>query len=83
MKTYTDENSRSDGDVLLVLSPAEALVFYDWLRRSSEADEPQGLVPAEQRVLWDIEALLEKSLVEPFCPDYAGMLQKAREEVGE
>ena len=36
---------------------------------------------AEQRVLWDLEAMLEKALVAPLRADYADLLATARERV--
>jgi hypothetical protein len=64
--------------VVLKLSSAEALVLFDWLSR---ADPAGGLPPpdaAEQNVLWEIEAQLEKGLAEPFSPEYEQLLREAR-----
>lgn len=36
---------------------------------------------SEQRVLWDIECILEKELSEPFRADYQDIVKKAREAV--
>jgi hypothetical protein len=47
-------------------------------------DEKKGLPTehqAEQRVLWEIEAQLEKALVEPLQPDYAALVSAARERL--
>jgi hypothetical protein len=66
--------------VTLELSREEALVFFEWLSRFNKAErsfEDQ----AEQRVLWDIEGMLESILVEPFDPKYAELLEAARAKV--
>jgi hypothetical protein len=57
-------------DVELRLSGDEALVLHDWLSRFNESD-PHFDDQAEQRVLWNLEALLEKYLAAPLAPDYA------------
>ena len=53
--------------VILTLSGDEALVLFDWLARSSDTGVPAPFVDqAEARVLWHVEAVLERSLVAPF-----------------
>jgi hypothetical protein len=75
--------------VTLVLTPSEALVLFELLSRwdllSRAAETDAASVPlehqAEYRVLWDILAVLESTLVEPFMSDYQGQLDRARELV--
>jgi len=75
--------------VTLVLTPAEALVLFELLSRwdllSRGAETDAASVPlehqAEYRVLWDILAILESTLVEPFKSDYQDWLNRARELV--
>lgn len=70
----------TERNVHLELSRDEAIVFFDWLTRfnkSGSAFEDQ----AEQRVLWDLEALLESKLDEPFAPNYGELLARARSSV--
>ncbi|MBU1444650.1 MAG: hypothetical protein KJ938_07500 [Actinobacteria bacterium] len=71
---------RREADVTLVLNGDEALVLFEWLARfnngSSDFEDQ-----AEQRVLWDLEAMLEKALVAPLRADYADLLATARERV--
>ena len=83
MKAWTDDESQKDGEVVLEMSAAEALVFYDWLQRFNNRDSDESRLPAERRVMWDIECLLEKALVAPLRKDYAAELSKARSVVGE
>jgi len=73
-----DAEQRDDGTVHLHLSKAEALVLFDWLHRT---DHDVNAPSAEQRVLWDMSAVLERALVEPFDPDYASIIDQARAEV--
>jgi hypothetical protein len=67
--------------VTLELTKAEALVFFEWLARI----DASGALPveddAERKVLWELEAQLEKLLTEPLAPDYKQRLAAAREEV--
>jgi hypothetical protein len=68
------------GNVALNLSREEALVLSEWLHRFNSEDQTFE-DQAEQRVLWDIEAMLESELVEPLDPKYAELLAAARAKV--
>jgi hypothetical protein len=70
----------SKSDVVLKLSGAEALILFEWLARSDNAQLLQVECSAEQKVLWKVEGLLEKQ-VRVFAPDYKQLLGAAREEV--
>jgi hypothetical protein len=60
-------------------SADEALVPFDWLVRTSAANEPAPFADqAEQRVFSDMECMLERVLVEPFSRDYISLLDAAR-----
>ena len=65
--------------VNLILSEEEALVLLEWLFRV-QPGENENLIEhqAEQRVLWDLEALLEKQVSQTFSEDYQELLSKAR-----
>jgi hypothetical protein len=65
--------------IQIPLSRDEALVLLDWL--AANVDTLSFRDQAEQRVLWDIEAMLEAQLVEPFASNYAELLQAARARV--
>ena len=67
--------------VTLELSKNEALVFFDWITRFNEADDHSFADQAEQRVLWDLEAILEKNLAEPLADNYGDLLAEARNRV--
>ena len=59
-----------DQDVILARSVEEALVLCDWLACTSNPGQPVSFVDqAEQRVLWDMECMLETALVAPDAID--------------
>jgi hypothetical protein len=70
-----------DQMIQLALTNAQALVLFEWLVRSAKTLETTFEDSAEQRVLWDIEAILERSLVAPFAPNYTTLLAAARDLV--
>jgi len=63
---------------VLVLSRDEALVFFEWLTRFNAEPGKVFEDQAEQRVLWNLEAILESTLSEPFEPAYDSRLAAAR-----
>lgn len=67
--------------VKLELSREEALVLFEWLSRFNKTENAKFEDQAEQRVLWDIEGILESTLVEPLDPKYDELLAKARAKV--
>lgn len=68
--------------VELSLSKDEAIVFFDWLARFNQAGRKESIEDqAEERVLWDLQALLETTLEEPFNRDYSQRLAAARANV--
>jgi hypothetical protein len=71
----------ADDKVRLELSREEAIVFFEWLTRFNKADDARFEDQAEQRVLWDMEAMLETALVEPFESNYGELLARARAAV--
>jgi hypothetical protein len=71
----------AERNVILELSRDEALVLFEWLSRFHEDESRTFEDQAEQRVLWNLEAMLEKTLVEPFDPNDAELLAAARANV--
>jgi hypothetical protein len=69
--------------VALHLGRSEALVLYEFLARTAAARavDPLVLDQAELRVLWDLEAILEKALADVVAADYKVRLALARDEV--
>jgi len=67
--------------VKLELTHDKALVLYDWLARFNQRDSADFADQAEERVLFDLEAILEKTLVAPLQSNYAELLARARANV--
>ncbi len=65
----------------LELSREQAVVFFEWLSKFNATEGRRVRDQAEERVLWDIEAMLESTLVEPFDARYDDLLAKARAAV--
>lgn len=67
--------------VSIELSNDEALVLYGWIARFNQQPENEFADQAEQRVLWDIEAILDSKLTAPLASDYEAQLASARDRV--
>lgn len=79
----SDETAFLTGPVALELSNTEALVLFEFLARGAD-ERPEAYRiehQSEQRVLWDLQAMLESKLIEPLRPEYGALLERAREEV--
>ena len=66
--------------ISLDLSKEEALVLFDWVSRFNEEEhilEDQS----EERIFFDLEAILEANITEVLDGNYSSLLQKAREKV--
>jgi len=71
----------SEEKVIIELTKSEALVLFEFLYRISDDDSKTMADRAEQRVLWHLECVLEKALVEPFLPNYLELLDRAKERL--
>lgn len=68
--------------VNITLNSDEALVLFEFIARlNQQLDSTLFEDRAEQRVLWDVEAMLETQLSASFQNDYFNLLKKAREKV--
>ena len=67
--------------VNLEFSAEEALVLFDWIKRFNEQGYDGFEDQAEERVLWDLESLLERELTAPFSNDYKEILHAARARI--
>jgi hypothetical protein len=65
----------------LELTPAEALVLFEWLARSDSENTLPVAHAAEQQVLWSLEGQLERVLQEVLSADYQTLLEEARRKV--
>ena len=72
----------SDKKINIELTKEEAIIFFEFLSRfNKKHDSSEFEDQAEQRVLLDIECILEKELREPFRSDYKEIVKKARTAV--
>jgi hypothetical protein len=69
--------------VQLKLSADEALVLFEWLSKREDDGALEPLIEhwSEQLVLWSLLGQLQKSLAEPFDPNYAQLIAAARERL--
>ena len=68
--------------VTIELTKDEALVLFDFLGRFNKADHENVFEDqAEQRVMWNIEAALEKTLVKPFKSNYSEIIKHSRDKI--
>ena len=67
--------------IVLRLTPAEALVLFEWLARVDNAGDLPVEDPAEQQVLWRLEGQLESQVTEVLLPNYKELVEAARREV--
>jgi hypothetical protein len=67
--------------ITIKLTNKEALVLFEFLSRFDDENAYAFADQAEQRVLWSMEGMLEKQLVEILSPDYLRFLKEAREQV--
>jgi hypothetical protein len=74
---------RDEHEVLLRLTPAEALVLFEWLSRVDGGGQLTVEDPAETHVLWRLEGQLESCLSEPLAANYHEAVEAARREVCE
>ena len=76
------ESTEGNKNVSLSLSDDEALVLFEWLSKFNVEEHPSLFQDqAEQRVLWDLEAVLEEVISVTFDKDYINILSKARENI--
>lgn len=67
--------------ITVELSRQEALVLFEYLRRCDDNGEHVFADQAEQRVLWNLECVLQPQLVEVFAPNYGELLKAAWDEL--
>ena len=70
-----------DPAVSLSLTADEALILFEFLQRFSDDDCLRIEDQVEQRALWNLCGLLEKSLSVPLAADYATLLAEARDRL--
>jgi hypothetical protein len=74
----------SDRTVEVRFTPDEALVLFEWVHRLEDDDYLErlpGLLRGEKAALWALSGALERTLAEPFDPDYARLIAEARDRL--
>ena len=66
------------GGVEIKLTKDEALVLFDFLSRFSNEDKLSIQDQAEERALWNLTCIFEKSLAEPFSTEWQSIIKGAR-----
>ncbi len=74
-------NIVAEDKVTLILTKDEAIVLFEFLSRFSDTDELSIEDQAEARVLWNMCCGFEKTLAEPFDPEWNKILHAARAAV--
>ena len=75
-------STKEANEVILKLSSDEAIVLLEWLSEFNKLEQSSLFQDkAEQRVLFDLEAVLEEVNSEIFKSDYEDILLKAREKL--
>ncbi len=67
--------------IIIELTKNEALILYDWIQKLNTKEDTIFEDQAEERVLWDLEAILEKKLTGPLQNNYHQLISEARESV--
>jgi hypothetical protein len=73
-------NSKNE-DVTVTLTADEAVVLFEFLQRFSTTDKLTIEDQAEERALWNLCCVFEKTLVVPFEASYQEALTAARDRL--
>jgi hypothetical protein len=69
--------------VTLELTPAQALILFEWLARLDETKALPADGSPEEKVMWILEGQLETKLAASLLPNYRELLEDARRQVQE
>lgn len=77
------ESKKENKNVIITFNEAEALVLLEWLTKINEKNNSELFEDrqAEEKVLFDLEALLEKNISETFKSNYSEILFAARRAI--
>ena len=67
---------KESNDYILKLNGDEVLVFFEWIVKFNKDNELSD--KAEQKILSNLECLLESVLEEPFMEDYKEIINQAK-----
>ena len=68
----------SNNKIKVEITKDEALVLFEFLSRYSDTDSLEIEHQSEQRALWNLTCVFEKTINEAFDSDYKKLLESAR-----
>ena len=71
----------NEGTITVTVGRAEALVLFEMLAGFYRQPVLEITGPAERLALSRLHGALEKTLVEPFMPDYRALIEAARSKL--
>lgn len=73
---------QTENQLILQLSNEEAIIFYNWIANFNQKEHELFFEDqSEQRILWDMEAELEKVIPIVFNNNYHEFLFKAKQKL--
>lgn len=73
--------SPASEEVILKVTADEALVLFDFLQRFSSTNKLSIEDQAEERALWNLTCVVERSLPQTFSPAYDQELKQAKDRL--
>ena len=73
------EIKKESNDYIIKFNNHEVLVFFEWLVKFVENNEI--IDEAEQKILYDLECLLESTLEEHFMENYKDLIHIAKKSI--
>jgi hypothetical protein len=73
----------SDAKIHFELGRDEALVLFELLADFGDQERLELPSPVERLALLRLHGALERTMVEPFCPEYLELLERARKALKE
>ncbi|HNI44707.1 MAG TPA: hypothetical protein PKH93_02870 [Chitinophagales bacterium] len=76
------QTNNKNGNIAIIFNEEEALVLLEWLHNFNQEEHSTLFQDqAEKRILFDIEAELEKVVSATFDNNYQEILLKARQKI--
>ena len=66
----------------ITLTKSESIVLFEFITRINKENRKDLFEDqAEEKILWNLESILESKLIEPFQDNYSELLINARNEL--
>ena len=75
------KNKMDNDKIKVEITKDEALVLYEFLSRYSDTENLEIEHQSEQRALWNLTCVFEKTISEAFDSDYKISLESARKRL--